>query len=61
MTLAKYQSRQFTILNAASAFILKVMQESHINEGSTPVAWRKPVVGQWTFTFDLDTTYGDSF
>ena len=61
MTPAEYRSRQFAMLNAAAAFILKVMRESHIDEDSTPVAWRKLVVGQWTFTFDLDTTYGDSF
>lgn len=61
LTPAEYRSKQFAMLNAAAAFILKVLRESHIDEDSVPVAWRKLVVGQWTFTFDLDTTYGDSF
>ena len=61
MTPAEYRSKQFAVLNSAAAFILKAMRESHIDEDSPLVAWRKMVVGQWTFTFDLDTTYGDSF
>ncbi|KIM43937.1 hypothetical protein M413DRAFT_443001 [Hebeloma cylindrosporum] len=61
MTPAEYRARQLAMLNSAAAYILKAMRERHIDEDSPPVAWRKLVVGQWTFTFDLDTTYGDSF
>ena len=61
MTPPESRSRQFTMLNSAATFILKAMRESHIDEDSPIVAWRRLVVGQWTFIFDLDTTYGDSF
>ncbi|KDR71577.1 hypothetical protein GALMADRAFT_253916 [Galerina marginata CBS 339.88] len=54
MPIAEYKKRQWGIANDAVVFLHKALRSSRIDDDAAPYAWKTLVIGQWSFSLDLD-------